>query len=71
MINIIGALCFLILSFLTWLSVSFKCASYFINENIIFGKQNRAIWFYFINISVSIVMTIFCYCLICIIQERI
>ena len=68
MLNIVVEICFIVISLFTWLSVSFKCASFLVDENKIFAKTKSAIIFYFINGLVSIVMTTICYILVCIIQ---
>lgn len=69
MTNIISALIFVVISFITWLSVSFKVASYFIDEKKIFKKQANAIYFYLINILIAIFITVFCYMLVGVFQR--
>lgn len=69
MINIVVAIFFVIISFITWLSISFKIAGNFIDDDVIFSRQSSAIIFYFINCIIAIIVTIFCYILVCRVQR--
>ncbi len=69
MMNVISAFAFGIISFITWLAVSFKIASYFIDENSIFAKNIKAVFFYIVNGTIALIMTILNYVFICIIQK--
>lgn len=67
--NICGAGIFIIVSFITWLSVSFRIASVIINEERIFGETKKAIMFYLVNMFIAYLLTIICYELVLIIQR--
>ncbi len=69
MVNIIGAFIFILISFITWLAVSFKIVSYFIDERYIFSKRARIMFFYFVNGLLALIMTVICYIVVCMIQE--
>nr|DAZ67664.1 MAG TPA: hypothetical protein [Caudoviricetes sp.] len=65
------AIIFLIFSFITWLSVSFRIASCFVDDNFIFSNLKMTILFYFCNIVIAIFLTIICYSLVTMVQRKI
>lgn len=70
MINVVSAIFFVIISFVTWLAISFKLSSYFIDEEILFKDQKRAIMFYIFNMLIALVITAICYALVCVMQKN-
>ena len=50
MLNILFAIFFIVLSLVTCLSVLFRIEGNFVDEDVIFSSQGKAILFYFINI---------------------
>lgn len=71
MLNILFAIFFVALSFVTWLSVLFRVEESFVDEDMIFSSQRRAILFYFINILIAAFMTVLCYMLVCLLQRAV
>lgn len=71
MLNILFAILFIVLSLVTFLSVLFRVEGNFIDEDVIFSSQGKAILFYFINIIVAAFMTMIFYILICVVQRAV
>lgn len=71
MLNILFAILFIVLSLVTFLSVLFRVEGNFIDEDVIFSSQGKAILFYFINIIVAAFMTMIFYILICVLQRAV
>lgn len=69
--DICAAIIFIIVSFITWLSVSFRIASLIIDEERIFEETKTAVTFYAINMIVACLLTIICYELVIIVQNSI
>lgn len=69
MLNILFAIFFIVLSLVTCLSVLFRIEGNFVDEDVIFSSQGKAILFYFINIIVAAFMTMILYILICVLQR--
>ena len=69
MLNILFAIFFIVLSLVTCLSVLFRIEGNFVDEDVIFSSQGKAILFYFINIIVDAFMTMILYILICVLQR--
>ena len=67
--NACAAIIFIMVSFITWLSVLFKSASMIIDENQIFDKTKNAIIFYIINMIIACLLTIICYELVLVFQS--
>ena len=69
--DICAAIIFIIVSFITWLSVSFRIASLVIDEDRIFEETKTAAAFYAINMTIACLLTIICYELVTIVQNNI
>ncbi len=69
MLNILFAIFFIVLSLVTCLSVLFRIEGNFVDEDVIFSSQGKAILFYFINIIVAAFMTMILYIWICVLQR--
>ena len=67
--NACAAIIFIMVSFITWLSVLFKFASMIIDENQIFDKTKNAIIFYIINMCIASALTLLCYEIVLIFQR--
>ena len=69
MLNILFAIFFIVLSLVTCLSVLFRIEGNFVDEDVIFSSQGKAILSYFINIIVAAFMTMILYIWICVLQR--
>ena len=69
MLNILFAIFFIVLSLVTFYSVLFRIEGNFVDEDVIFSSQGKAILFYFINIIVAAFMTMILYIFICVLQR--
>lgn len=69
MLNILAAIFFVVLSFITWLSVSFKISGMFIDERKVFSNWHGAVLFYAANSIIALLLTIFCYIFLVFIQR--
>jgi len=69
--DICAAIIFTMVSFITWLSVSFRIASLVIDEDRIFEETKTAVAFYAINMAIACLLTIMCYELATIVQNNI
>ncbi len=67
--DIHAAIIFLIISFVTWLSVSFRISSIIINEEEIFAETKKAVIFYIINMCIASALTLLCYEIVLIFQR--
>nr|DAH99168.1 MAG TPA: hypothetical protein [Caudoviricetes sp.] len=71
MSNLCAAIIFVIVSFVTWLSVLFKLASVVLDENQIFATSKMAVMFYIVNMILACILTITCYELVLVMQSYI
>lgn len=69
MSNLYAAIIFVIISFVTWLSVLFKLASIIIDENRIFATNKMSVTFYIVNIILACILTKICYELVLAVQK--
>ena len=67
--DIHAAIIFLIISFVTWLSVSFRISSIIIYEVEIFAETKKAVIFYIINMSIASALTLLSYEIVLIFQR--
>lgn len=69
MINIVVAVIYCIISFITWLSVSFSLIGKVMDENFLFSNLLKAVLTYICGGLISSVMTLISYFLICNLQK--
>lgn len=69
MSDLYAAIIFVIISFVTWLSVLFKLASIIIDENQIFATNKMSVTFYIVNMILACILTITCYELVLVMQN--
>lgn len=69
MINIVAAIIYCAISFVTWLSVSFSLMSKVASERCLFLNISRAILVYVVGGVFSVIMTFVSYVLVCSLQK--